>query len=113
MQREYDAMVSSAKRGDERQLWTHDRAFHMALLCASGNIRLANYLDSLRHAVLRRGVTTAGRSRSLPDIAAAHLPVLSAALAGDEAMAARAMQLHIVRTSQLLTLNFADFEQHH
>jgi DNA-binding GntR family transcriptional regulator len=96
------SMERAAAAGDESRLWTHDRAFHHALLLASGNRRLAEYVDTLRDMVLVRGVTTAGRGRSLEAIVAEHRAVLERVEAGDAEGAAAALGEHIGRTFDLL-----------
>jgi DNA-binding GntR family transcriptional regulator len=95
-------MNRAADDGDERSLMTHDRRFHNVILEASGNHRLAVFVDSLRDLVLTRGVSTAGASRTLHDIAQDHVPVLERIKAGDGDGAAEAMRAHVLRTAQLL-----------
>ena len=76
-------MEQAAAAGDESRLWIHDRGFHHMLLAASGNRRLADYVDGLRDMVLVQGVTTAGRARSLAAIVAEHEAILECVEAGD------------------------------
>lgn len=102
LRRLYRAMERAAAADDEYVLWEHDRRFHRALLEASGNTRLAAYVDGLRDTVLRRGVSTAGSSRSLDDIVAEHLAVLERIEAGDADGAAEAMRDHVRHTAELL-----------
>jgi len=99
---EYAAMIRAASAGDEQQLWVHDRAFHYAILLESGNRRLADFVDMLRDLVLVRGATTAGRSRTLADIAEEHLPILERIEAGDVEGTAEAMRAHLTHTAELL-----------
>ncbi len=96
------SMERAAAAGDESRLWTHDRAFHHDLLLASGNRRLAEYVDTLRDMVLVRGVTTAGRGRSLEAIVAEHRAVLERVEARDADGAAAALGEHIAQTFALL-----------
>lgn len=102
LRRVYRAMERAVEADDEFTLWGHDRRFHRALLEASGNSRLAEYVDGLRDTVLRRGVSTARSSRTLRDILAEHLDVLEQIEAGDADGAAAAMRAHILHTAQLL-----------
>jgi DNA-binding GntR family transcriptional regulator len=95
-------MNRAAADGDEQRLMRHDRSFHRVILEAAGNDRLAVYVDSLRDLVLTRGVSTAGASRSLQDIAHEHVPILERIKAGDGAGAAESMRAHVLRTAQLL-----------
>ncbi|WP_433276220.1 GntR family transcriptional regulator [Pseudonocardia xinjiangensis] len=98
----YQAMEKAARADDEYRMWEHDRRFHLVLLQASGNLRLAEYVDGLRDMVLRRGVSTAGLSRSLDDIVAEHRAVLDRVESGDGDGAAEAMRGHLLRTAELL-----------
>jgi DNA-binding GntR family transcriptional regulator len=97
-----ELMKQAAENGDERSLMAHDRRFHSLILEAAGNHRLAVFVDSLRDLVLTRGVSTAGASRTLHDIADEHIPVLEQIQAGDGDGAAEAMRAHVLRTAQLL-----------
>lgn len=96
------AMDRAARSGDESAMWAHDRRFHHRLIAQSGNRRLADYVDGLRDMVLVRGVTTAGRSRSLDAIVDEHRAILESVQAGDAQAAAEAMRAHIARTRDLL-----------
>lgn len=102
LREQLDAMARAASAGDESLLWTHDRGFHHALLAASGNRRLADYVDGLRDMVLVRGVTTAGRARSLDAIVAEHQAIFERVEAGDPDGVATALHAHIEHTQTLL-----------
>jgi len=96
------SMERAAAAGDQSRLWIHDRRFHHALLVAAGNRRLADYVDSLRDMVLVRGVTTAGRARSLEAIVAEHQAIFDQVEAGDRDGAAATLRAHIEHTATLL-----------
>jgi Transcriptional regulators len=102
LRRAFQAMERAAAADDEHRMWEYDRRFHRMLLAASGNSRLAEYVDGLRDMVLRRGVSTAGSSRSLDDIVAEHAAVLECVEAGDAEGAAAAMRAHVLHTAELL-----------
>jgi DNA-binding GntR family transcriptional regulator len=102
LRRLHQAMERAARSGNEYRMWEHDRRFHLVLLQASGNLRLATYVDGLRDMVLRRGVSTVSRSRSLDDIVAEHREVLDRIESCDAAGAAEAMRAHLLRTAELL-----------
>jgi DNA-binding GntR family transcriptional regulator len=102
LRRVFRAMERAADADDEFALWEHDRHFHRTLLQASGNTRLAHYVDGLRDTVLRRGVSTARSSRSLHEIVAEHLVVLERIEASDADGAAAAMRAHVLHTAELL-----------
>jgi DNA-binding GntR family transcriptional regulator len=95
-------MESAAAAGDEMTMMRHDRRFHELINEASGNARLASYVDGLRDLVLTRGVSTVGRSRDLPEIVAEHTAVIEAIEAGDPDAAAARMKEHLVNTGRLL-----------
>jgi DNA-binding GntR family transcriptional regulator len=98
----FAAMQKAAKADDEFTMLGHDRRFHRVVLEASGNTRLATYVDGLRDMVLRRGVSTARESRSLDDIVAEHAEILTLIEAGDADGAAEAMRVHVQHTAELL-----------
>jgi DNA-binding GntR family transcriptional regulator len=110
LRRVFAAMESAAAADDEFRMWEHDRRFHRVLLEASGNGRLAEYVDGLRDMVLRRGVSTAHQSRSLELIVEEHRVVLERVLAGDPDGAAEAMRAHILHTAELLVAQEAGTE---
>ena len=97
----YHAMTAAARAGDADTMWKHDRAFHLAVLEASGNSRLARYIDTLRDLVQRRGQLTS-RSRRLEAIAAEHGPILAAIEKRHAAGADQAMRRHIRQTAEAL-----------
>lgn len=99
---ELEEMEAAAAADDEVTMMRHDRSFHSLINEASGNSRLATYVDSLRDLVLTRGISTVGRSRELPEIVAEHTAVVDAIEAGDAAGAAAAMKEHLVNTGRLL-----------
>jgi DNA-binding GntR family transcriptional regulator len=102
LRRLHQTMERAARAENEYRMLEHDRRFHLVLLQASGNLRLASYVDGLRDMVLRRGVSTVSRSRSLDDIVAEHREVLDHIEARDAAGAAEAMRAHLLRTAELL-----------
>ncbi len=102
LREELASMIEAAEAGDEVTAMQHDRRFHELINQASGNARLATYVDSLRDLILTRGVSTVGRSRSLAAIVGEHTAILEALEAGDADRAASAMKIHLVNTSALL-----------
>lgn len=102
LQDEYKLLVAAARSNDEPALWRHDRGFHQQLLEASGNQRLAQYVDGLRDLILIRGKRTTSGSRSLRQVALEHRPILVAVQRNDARAAAEAMQAHLTNTARLL-----------
>ncbi len=102
LKRELAAMEEAAEAGEERTLMGYDRSFHHLINSASGNARLADYVDSLRDLVLTRGISTVGRSRGLREIVAEHTAIIAAVESGDAEAAAGRMKDHLVNTARLL-----------
>ncbi|WP_199430448.1 GntR family transcriptional regulator [Qaidamihabitans albus] len=100
--RHLEAMRRAAAKHDEARFMAADRRFHEAINEASGNLRLARYIDSLRDMVLLRGTSTVDRSRGLADILAEHEEIFAFIEAGKAGDAAEAMRAHLVHTAQLL-----------
>lgn len=96
------AMRRAARERDEKTMMAHDRRFHEIINEASGNSRLAVYVDSLRDLILTRGASTVGRSRDLPAIVREHETIIAAIEANDPGAAAAAMKSHLVNTASLL-----------
>lgn len=96
------AMRRAARERDEKTMMAHDRRFHEIINEASGNSRLAVYVDSLRDLILTRGASTVGRSRDLPSIVREHETIIAAIEANDPGAAAAAMKSHLVNTASLL-----------
>jgi DNA-binding GntR family transcriptional regulator len=96
------AMQHAVEEDDEATLWHHDRRFHDAVLRASGNTRLALYVDGLRDVVLRRDSTTVRQGRAPTAILAEHLPIFEAIARRDGPAAAAAMANHLQATRRIL-----------
>lgn len=96
------AMETAAEADDEAGMMAEDRRFHEIINRASGNSRLAVYVDSLRDLILTRGVSTVDRTRSLKEVVAEHHGILDAIAGGDAEAAASAMKRHLVSTASLL-----------
>ncbi len=102
LRKEFAAMERAAAAENEPTLMEHDRKFHGTILEASGNRRLAGIVDRLRDLVLVRGVSTAGRSRSLGSIVEEHREILGSIERRESAATARALREHILHTAELL-----------
>lgn len=96
------AMRRAAEARDEAEFMAADRRFHEAINVASGNLRLARYVDSLRDMVFLRGTSTVDRSRGLDDILAEHEKIAAFVEQGKPTEAAKAMRRHLLTTAQLL-----------
>lgn len=101
-------MRSAADRRDEPAFMAADRRFHEIINEASGNVRLARYIDSLRDMVLLRGSSTVDKSRTLGAILAEHEQIYLHVEAGRAAQAAEAMRSHLRHTAELLVAQEAE-----
>lgn len=99
---ELESMITASIENDESTTMVHDRRFHVLINKASGNSRLAAYVDKLRDLILTRGVSTVGRSRSLTTVVEQHTAILERLEAGDPVGAAAAMKRHLTSTGTLL-----------
>lgn len=102
LRRALAAMEEAAAADDEPGMMANDRRFHEIINQASGNARLASYVDSLRDLILTRGVSTVDRTRSLKEVVDEHHGIIEAIAAGDAEGAATAMKSHLVSTASLL-----------
>jgi DNA-binding GntR family transcriptional regulator len=102
-----DAMHAAAASGDAQLVARLDRGFHELVLSASQNRALISTVAGLRDQLLAVGASTAGRSRSLTDIAREHEPILAALSARDPGAAAAAVAYHLGHTGTLLTSQVA------
>ncbi|MBS1696530.1 MAG: GntR family transcriptional regulator [Actinobacteria bacterium] len=101
-------MQNAAARHDETAFMAADRRFHEIINEASGNVRLARYIDSLRDMVLLRGTSTVDRSRGLDDILAEHEEIYRHVERGHAERAAASMRAHLLHTATLLIAQEAE-----
>jgi DNA-binding GntR family transcriptional regulator len=100
---EYERMVAAGKARNEQRLWAHDRAFHLVILNAAGNLQVARYVDSLRELALLHGATFAAlRGVDMVEVAKNHEPVLRAIEAGVPDAAEEAMYEHVLYAAKLV-----------
>jgi DNA-binding GntR family transcriptional regulator len=99
---ELDQMIVASEKNDESTTMLHDRRFHILINQASGNNRLADYVDKLRDQILTRGVSTVGRSRPLAAVVEQHTAILERLEARDPEGAAASMKQHLSNTGALL-----------
>lgn len=99
---ELELMIAASAEDDESTTMFHDRRFHVLINQASGNHRLAEYVDKLRDQILTRGVSTVGRSRPLAAVVEQHTAILERLEARDPDGAAAAMKRHLTNTGALL-----------
>jgi DNA-binding GntR family transcriptional regulator len=85
-----------------REYLRRDARFHHVILQASGNRRLADYVDTLRDLQMIRDLSTVERSRSLADVVADHERIYEKIVRGDADGAEHEMHSHIATTYELL-----------
>lgn len=83
-----------AKIGDRHAYMEADDAFHEAIVLHSGNTWLSRFWQNM-HLPMTTIVTVTLSTRSLPELAERHVPILAALAAGDAVAAEAAMRLHI------------------
>ncbi|WP_007026735.1 GntR family transcriptional regulator [Saccharomonospora iraqiensis] len=96
------AMRAAADEHDEAAFMAADRRFHHTINAASGNLRLADHVDSLRDTILLRNTSTVNRSRGMHDILAEHARIHELVEEGQAHAAAEAMREHLRHTARLL-----------
>ena len=98
-----EELVAASRDGDVVAYQEADRAFHEAILEATGNRLLAEFYRTLRDRQLRVGAavvaTTAGRAGTIVD---EHREIASAIAGGDAQRASNAVRAHIETTRQAL-----------
>jgi len=105
-----DQQVAQAE-GDEERLWNLDRAFHHALLLASGNQRLADYVDHLRDMVIVRDPGRLQTTSNESGVAVGHATILQALEEGDGAAVEAAVLAHVDHTFGMLVDQERDFHR--
>jgi DNA-binding GntR family transcriptional regulator len=90
------------KADDYRGVLDVDRAFHRTILEASGNRRLAEYVDHLRDLIVMRGLYTSEAERDLRQYSGQHGEIYEALEAGEPNQAAEAMRSHLINTAREL-----------
>lgn len=94
----FDALVAANDAPDIRSRIAADSAFHSVILRASGNSRLAEYVESLRELQMIRGTSAANKGIDTEELLGDHRAILEHVAAGDPAGAAAAMQTHLAKT---------------
>lgn len=79
-----------------------DAHFHRTILRASGNRRLADFIDSLRDLQMIRGLSVIPKARELEEICADHERIYNRILDHDAMGAAIAMREHLSLSSRLI-----------
>lgn len=95
---------------DEERLWDLDRAFHHAVLRASGNRRLADYVDHLRDQVIVRDPERLQSTSNERSVAVGHAVILESLERRDADGAAAAALAHVEHTYHMLIAQEREFE---
>ncbi len=102
LQQELAHMRAAVTAGDEGAFLLADQRLHGILLKLAGNSHTIRIIENLRDATRLVGMSTIRTARSLEEVYAEHLPVLTAVGNGDSASAAEAMRRHLESTGRLL-----------
>ncbi len=95
--------LEQAEVSESRQEYLRrDADFHRVILQASGNRRLADYVQTLRDLQMIRGASTVDRTRPVADVVADHRRIYDCVVNGDAIAAANEMHRHIAVTCNLL-----------
>jgi DNA-binding GntR family transcriptional regulator len=104
--RQLGAALSTFKsivhRADNREHLELDASFHRIILRASGNLRLAEFVDTLRDLQMMRGLSAAPRARDLNEICDDHQRIYDEIEARNPRAAANAMRDHLKVSSRLI-----------
>ncbi|MEX1077941.1 MAG: GntR family transcriptional regulator [Homoserinimonas sp.] len=95
-------LTGAAEEHDEGEFIRLDRELHRAIVLSTGNVRLAEMVESLRDATQAHGVSTIDRTRSIRDVQVEHVPIVEAIRARDADAAAALMRDHLTTTGLLL-----------
>jgi DNA-binding GntR family transcriptional regulator len=110
-----DAFRKKIHNASTREHLELDARFHRVIMRASGNRRLADFVDSLRDLQMMRGLTTAPKTRALNEICDDHQRIYEQIVKRDPVGAAKAMRDHLAVSSRLLiaqeTGDLADVEK--
>jgi DNA-binding GntR family transcriptional regulator len=97
-----DAFRRAIHRASTREHLELDARFHRIIMRASGNRRLADFIDSLRDLQMMRGFTAAPRTRDLKEICDDHEGICDQIVERDPMGAAMAMREHLAVSSRLI-----------
>lgn len=97
-----DAFCKSIEHASLRQHLELDARFHRIIMRASGNQRLADFIDALRDIQMKRGLSAAPKSRDLRDICDDHRRIYEHIAARNSIGAALAMREHIAAAARLI-----------
>ncbi|NJC23738.1 DNA-binding GntR family transcriptional regulator [Arthrobacter pigmenti] len=102
LETEREAMQQAVQDSDEGAFLLHDQRLHALLLNLAGNSHTIRIIENLRDATRLVGMSTMRKSRSLEEVYAEHLPILTAVEHGNATAAAESMRKHLESTGRLL-----------
>ena len=106
-----DQQAAAATAEDEERLWELDREFHHTLLAASGNRRLADYVDHLRDMVIVRDPARLQSTANERGVAVGHAHIIDCLEQGDEAGTEAAALAHLEHTFSTLVDQEREFHE--
>jgi DNA-binding GntR family transcriptional regulator len=98
LEREVDAIESSAERGDLAAFLSADRRFHLGLLQLTGNNRLVRLVGQLRDQTRLMGLGSMAQSGGLTSSAREHRDILDAIRSRHAGRAEELMRAHVEHT---------------
>ena len=102
LQSALDAFRKKIHGASTREHLELDARFHRVIMRASGNRRLADFVDSLRDLQMMRGLTAVPKTRALNEICDDHQRIYEQIVKRDPTGAAKAMREHLAVSSRLL-----------
>lgn len=103
--------AEAAAAEDEERLWELDREFHHMLLAASGNRRLADYVDHLRDMVIVRDPARLQSTSDERAVAVGHSHIIDCLERGDEDATEAAVRAHLEHTFSTLVDQEREFHE--
>jgi DNA-binding GntR family transcriptional regulator len=97
-----DTFRRTIHQADTREHLELDARFHRIIMRASGNRRLADFIDTLRDLQMMRGFSAAPKTRDLNDICDDHQLIYDQIVARNAMGAAVAMRDHLALSSRLI-----------
>jgi DNA-binding GntR family transcriptional regulator len=106
-----ERQATAAANDDQERLWNLDREFHHTLLAASGNRRLADYVDHLRDMVIVRDPARLQSTSNERGVAVGHAHIIESVERRDEDATAAAVLAHLEQTFRMLVEQEREFQE--
>ena len=90
-----EIMDALAAQGNVNEYLRQDREFHLSLIRIHGNVRLVNFVATLRDQTRLYGMQRFAEANKLQESSAEHRDIVAAIVAGDKARTAELMTKHL------------------